>query len=228
MDLKKNVLPILFFFVFVNILFASEKTVKVGINFSSFRNSDAQSIVNYAFAISKSKKINGNFYFLPELLFGGQGSLLKNKPVKNEDWPWYLSAYDIKVLQYYLEVPLLIGYRIAVADHNFFIYLGPSFHAAITDRTTLSNERIIYDDDHPAQKDDFQNYDFEFVQGDYEGHFLEAAGLSLNVGLAVPLSVKFSFEVRYSYALNKLGSVGQLHPLDRKLQALILLLGYRF
>ncbi len=201
---------------------------KIGLTASNFRDKDARTIVSYAFGFSKVKKVKGNVYFCPELLFSGQGSLLKNKPVKNEDWQWYLNAYNIKVLQYYLEVPLLIGYRLAVTDHNFFIYLGPSFHASITDRTTLSNERIIYDDDHPAQKGDFQNYDFEFVQGDYDGHFLEAAGLSLNLGLAVPLSAKFDFEVRYSYALNTVGSVGQLHPLDRKLQAFVLLLGYRF
>ncbi len=226
--LKIFTIALLFFAGSGNVLFAGGKTVKIGINFSSFRNSDARAVVNYAFALSAVKKLKGNFYFLPELLLIGQGSLLKNKPVKNEDWQWHLSAFDIKVLQYYLEAPLLIGYPVMVKNQVLIIYLGPSFQVSITDGTTMRNEKIIYDDDQPGKKDDFINYDFEFVQGDYEGHFLGTSGISLNVGIQVSINTKFSFELRYSYSLNKVGAVGQLRPLNRKLHAVILFLGVQF
>jgi len=211
-------------------LFAENSTlIKAGINVSNFRNNDSQFTVNYSIALSKIKKINGNLYFLPEILFTKQGSILKNKPVKNDDWEWYLNTYDIKINQYYLELPMMIGYQFNFHKAEIMFYFGPSFKITITDRTKSYNEKIIYDDEHPEKKDDFKNYNFEFIQGDYSGgHFLDSPGMNLNIGFIKPFIKKIYLEIRYSYTLNKIGSAGQLHPINRKIHSFNFIIGVNF
>ncbi len=216
----------IYLLISINIFAKDNTLIKTGINVSDFRNNDSHFTTNFSIGLSKIKKINKNLYFLPEIFFTREGSILKNKPVKNDDWEWYLNSYNIKIIQYYLELPLMIGYHFIFHKSEFMIYFGPSFKITITDRTKLYNEKIIYDDDHPEKRSDFKNYNFEFVQGDYSGgHFLDSPGMNLNIGFIKPFLKKFYFEIRYSYSLNKIGSIGQLNAINRKLHSLHFLIG---
>ena len=217
---------IIFLILLSNIYAQNSWNLKAGINASKFRDNDSELLINYSLGLSRQLHITENYYIIPEIFITKQGSLIKEKPVKTDDWEWYLYSYDIHAELVYFEFPILISYGTSLKKNNIYFYLGPSFRFAFgsMDRTKLSNEKIIYDDDQPDRREEFENYNFEFVQGDYEGSIIKSPAWSVNLGFAVDLNI-LDLELRYTYTFNEIGQIGQLDPIKRYLHSLHLLLG---
>lgn len=220
-----RLLKFIIFLLIVSNLYAQNLWyLKAGLNVSKFRDDDSEILSNYSFGLSKQIHVSGNYSVTPEIFVTRQGSILKDKPVKTRDWDWYLYSYNIKAIHIYIEIPILLSYKIYISDFQTHFYAGPSYRAVFTDRTKLSNQKIIYDDTNPDRKEEFKNYNFEFVQGDYEGEFLKSPAWSMNLGASVDVNI-FKIECRYTYTFNKIGQIGQLHSIDRYLYSIHLLLG---
>lgn len=220
-----RLLKFIIFLLIVSNLYAQNPwNLKAGINVSKFRNDDSEFLANYSFGLSKQLHISGNYFVTPEIFVTRQGSILKNKPVKTGYWDEYLYSYDIKALYIYLEFPVFIGYKTSLYEYTTYFYVGPSLRVGLSDRTKLSNQKLIYDDTHPAGKAEYENYDFEFVQGDYELGFFKSPAWSINFGVSVDINF-IDLELRYTYTFNEIGQIEQIHPIKRYLHSLHLLLG---
>ena len=217
---------IIFLFIVSNLNAQNPWRIKAGLNFSKFRDNDSEFLINYSFGLSRQIYIFGNYFVSPEIFVTKQGSLLKHKPVKTDDWDWYLYSYNIKAEIIYLEFPVLLNYEISLQGLKMNIYLGPSFRFSFgsLDKTKRSIEKLIYDDTHPDRKDDYVDYNFEFVQGDYAGSLIKSSAWSMNFGFKVDLNI-IDLALRYTYTLNEIGQIEQLQPIKRYLHSLHILLG---
>jgi len=221
-------IKVLLFILFISNLYAqSPWYIKAGINLSKFRDSDSEALLNYSFGLSRIIYFSDEWSLVPELFITRQGSMLREKPVKTGGWEWFLYSYDIKAVHIYLEIPVLINYQASIKNRKIHFYLGPSYRFVLTDRTELLNQTLIYDDTHPDLKDKYKNYDFEFIQGDYDGFSLfKSPAWSMNFGITAEISV-INVELRYTYTFNEMGQIGQIHPIERYLHSLHLLLTYQ-
>jgi hypothetical protein len=223
-----KLLKIILLFLTVSNLYSQKPwELKAGINFSKFRDNDSEFLTNYSFGLSKQINIIGNFFITPEFFITKQGSLLKDKPIKTGYWDWYLYSYNIKAELIYFEIPVFLSYETSLKEYKTHFYAGPSFRISLLgsmDRSKLSNQKVIYDDTNPDRKEEFENYEFEFIQGDYEYSILKSPAWSFNFGTSVNMNY-INIECRYTYTFNEIGQIEQLYPLKRYLHSLHLLLG---
>lgn len=215
----------IFMFLFSCAVFSQNSwNIKAGLNFSSSRNNDTEFITNYSLGISKRINIHSDYFISPEFLITQQGTLIKNTPVWTDGFDEFLDSYNIKAVHTYIELPILISYRYKIKNNNLFLFMGPSYRFAFFDFTNLYNRKNIFDENHPERKNEFKEYIFEFKKGDYEGFLFKSPAWSYIIGVSADLNV-FNIEVRYTYTFNKMGQIGQLHPINRNLHSLHFLLG---
>lgn len=209
-------------------------TISGGINISSFCNLSDKSITRASFAISRDFPITEKYSITSGIMLSGQGSLLENKPIKTQDWELYLDAYDIKVQRVYLDIPVLVEYSLKFVPVNIKPYTGISYRIGLGDRTRTFNRKVIYDDDHPERKSEFENYKFEYRFGDFShGNYpiwISSSGFVFNFGTKFEYKI-IVIEFRYTFSLHHVGNIDQIEQLGtekKQLQAFHILLGIKF
>ncbi len=157
---------------------------------------------------------------MPRKKITTQGSLLKNKPIK--DWEYsefYLYAYDIRVSKLFIEFPLLISYSVKLLPFAAKPYAGFSYRVGLGDGSKKFNRKLIYDDDHPERRSEFENYKYEYEKGDFEHGphpiFVSTTGLGLNVGSKFEYKI-IVIDFRYTLALHHIGEIDQVIQLNTK------------
>ena len=207
----------------------SEKkwTFKFGWNYSAFRGSDNQLISGVTFGFNRYWNISENLNLSSEILLTSQGGFLNDKPVKGPEIDWYLYSWDVRCKVYYLEIPIFLSYNYYSEPFGINFYFGPSYRFGITDHSERTKENLIYDDSNPELKEKYTDYNFEFYQTDREFHAFPQSGFGLNIGLAINYRYLL-LDLRYSYALHKIGGVEQLKDVNRKSHVIHFMLGYKF
>ncbi len=212
-----------------NVYSQSPWCLKAGVNISSFTNEDSDFITSFTFGISREYPLNDSYSIIPEIFLTKQGGIVKDEPVKTPEYEEYLYSYDILSRVVYFEIPILFAGNFDFNSLRTKIYLGPSYRLGFIDASKISNEKLIYDRDNPEKKEEYENYDFEYIQGDYDNSLprIISSGLGLNIGVMLKYSF-LTLDIMYSYALHDIGQLDQFHPLNKNTHALHFLLGVNF
>jgi hypothetical protein len=198
--------------------------IKAGVNYSELRNIKAKSFFSYSIGIERKIPIWSFLSINPEILWSKQGGIIKNKPVWTDSYyGGLLFYYDINIIRTSMDMSIIFDFPIFSSDDiTISIRPFPSFHTeGFKDHNLDERERIEINED-------WDNYKFEFKQGDYEHFpFDFKTGWSLNLSFLINYK-RFLIETRYMKNLNSIGQVAQLHPLRYKLHSIHFLVGYAF
>ena len=103
--------------------------------------------------------------------------------------------------------------------------MGIAYRMAIIDGSRLTNRKIIYDND-PVLRNKYKDYNFIFIQGDYESYFefVKNDGFGINIGFYISYAA-IELEIRYSKAIHDFGQFDQIHPIEYKTHTIHFLIG---
>jgi outer membrane protein with beta-barrel domain len=214
-------------FLYQNLYAENNWIIKGGFNYSDFSNIQAEPTYNYSFGVERNIPINSFFSISPEILWSKQGALIKNKPVWNENYyDGLLFKYDINIVRTSMDLALVFDFPLIVKNnYSMSFRFFPSFHTESFTKTKLEKREQI---DITGGVIDWDNYDFEYIQGDYDyTPYSFRTSWSLNIGLSFSYRRLFS-ELRYMNNLQPIGQVGQLRPLKHKLHSFHFLFGIIF
>ncbi len=227
MPVKRTYILIFIFFLLNNANAKNNWVIKGGFNYSELYSVKAIPSYNYSFGVERNIPINSFFSISPEVLWSKQGGLIKNKPVWTENYYGdLLFRNDINIVRTSMDLALVFDFPfIEKKSYSMSFRFFPSFHTESFTKTKLKNREQI---DITGGTIDWDNYDFEYIQGDYENFpYSFRTSWSLNIGLSFSYRRLFS-ELRYMNNLQPIGQVGQLRPLKYKLHSFHFLFGIIF
>jgi len=199
--------------------------LKGGINYSRIYDINSNGQYNYLIGIEKQLHIGNILSINPEILFAKQSSIIKNKPVWTDAYNEYLYYYDIHIIRTSSNFSLILDFQLYNSeDLNFSIRLFPSFYFENLWNTEIVERQLI---DKNNGNIDWDNYDFEYRQGDFENFLKLRTGWSLNFGFMIKY-LRFITELRYLNKLSPIGQAGQLVDVNHKIHSFGLIFGYIF
>ncbi len=196
--------------------------VKAGFNYSAFRDSDNEAIINYSLGFSREVALTDKISLFPDFLISSQGGMLRNKPVWNDDYERFLDSYSFRVAIQLIEVGLIMSYQMLDKPYKIFFNLGPSWRIGLHDESHSFDRKSIYDEDNPRRHKEFENYDFNYLLGDPS--FINSSGGAINLGTTFRFN-RINFEIRYSYALHNIGAFSSLQKVKKKSHTLHFFVG---
>jgi hypothetical protein len=231
--MKKLLLSLIFFLHFSITLNAQSNFIlKSGINYSTFRNSDAYLKSGYTFGICKDWQIIKNVAIGSEINYTIRGGLFNDKPILSDMYfspPYDVYSYDIHVAVGYLEIPVLVKYIFPVKNNiKVQLYAGLAVSLPLLDYSDTKNGKFLfyYDPDDPENDESIEDIEYYWMQ---DSGFYSKFNLDFvhNIGLGLNWS-KLIFELRYSRANKEIGYVDMVSQVHKKSHAIHLLFGLCF
>lgn len=203
--------------------------LKVGVNYSTLRNSDADFKRGYTFGIGKDWNIIKKVTIGSEIDYTTRGGLFNDKPIMGELYfPHDVYSNDIHIVVGYIEIPVLFKYLFPLRENiTIQLYTGPSFSLPILDYSDTKDSKFLfyYDPNDPDKDDKIKDIEYYWMQdsGFYSKFNLDYV---YNWGVCLNWS-KLIIELQYSRANKEIGYVDMVSQVHKKSHAVHLLLGFR-
>ena len=200
------------------------KHVKLGVNYSTFRNEEGKSKPGLTVGLGKDfypiRSFDGFFGF--ELSYIRKKVTLENKttPTNIDPKDSDVVIEDIKADIAYIDIPFKVGYTPIGRNGkcSFHVFGGFTISLPIKNHTVLKEKKIIF-----LEPDERGKYQFDYVIGGYEG---------TNISTNLLLGTRFTYEplaltISYSRAQNNARGFTNLSVKDR-IDSFYMVLAYAF
>lgn len=202
-----------------------EKEVYVGISMNSFTGDD---IKNSDMNIGFNAGFTARYYVANDLFVEGslgistKGYKLDSKSSSGSSWddegPNYDSSISQKYTSYNLDLPILVGYKLAVnEDINIKLKAGPYLTYALSGKLKTKGYRTDYEDIHSGETEHINN---ETNIGDMNG--FNNFGYGIHAGISADYK-QFILSVSYQRAFSKILDDNKAFE-----QNILISFGYRF
>ena len=197
--------------------------IKAGFNYSKLRAIKNEPHYGISIGVERKIPVWGLFSINPEIIFFRQGGTIKDKPVWTDLFNINntLYNYDIKITGGGLEIAPVFDFQLW--ENESFLFNGriyPAYHFGAFTAELKEKNRI----DTNNGNIDWNNYDFEYREGDFDNWFNFKTGWSMNFGITIKYRI-YLLELRYIHNMYNIGQAGDLYPLSYKISSLHLLLG---